>query len=251
MTLLPVGVPGFADPFSSLSHLIAAGAFAVLSVPLVRRGVRTDRQRGTGPTTGRVSSLVIFAVSAVLLLAMSGVFHLLGRDGTARMVFQRLDHAAIFLLIAGTFTPIHVIMFRGPARWAVLAGIWGLALLGVVLKSIFFVSVPPAVGLWLYIGMGWLGAFSFVALARQRGVRFVLPMVLGGVAYTAGAVVEWLDPAPLIQGVIRAHEIFHVAVIAGLGLHWAFISRIAGVTRSEAHTMSESFPPELGSTLPG
>ena len=215
----PLAIPGFADPFSSLSHLCAAAVFAVLAVPLVRR---------TGERGARVS-LEIFAASAVLLLSMSGVFHLLARGGTARSVVQRLDHAAIFVLIAGTFTPIHAILFRGVARWGMLVLIWTIAVLGVTLKSIYFTSTPVALGLGLYLAMGWIGGLSIVALWRRGGPRFVMPLLPGGLAYTAGGVVEWAQPRPLIGGVIGAHEIFHIAVIVGLALHWRFIRTIAGM----------------------
>ncbi len=77
--------------------------------------------------------------------------------------------------------------------------------------------------------MGWLGGFSIVAL-RRRVPGIVTPLLLGGLAYTAGAAVEWTPPPPLIPGVIRAHEVFHLAVILGLSLHWRFIWSIADVT---------------------
>lgn len=220
-------IPGFTDPVSSLSHLIGAGVFAILAVPLVHKGLRT--RDAAGRWNGRVLSLAIFAASAVLLLTLSGVFHLLDRGGTARDVLQRLDHAAIFVLIAGTCTPIHAIMFRGPTRWGALAAIWTVAAVGVTLKSIYFVSTPPALGLGLYLGMGWLGGLSIVALWRRRGLWFVMPLLLGGLAYTAGAAIEGAEPGPMIGGVIRAHEIFHIAVLVGLGPHWRFVWSIAGL----------------------
>src|SRR5687767_13132626 len=101
-----LSIPGFGDPVSSLTHLAAAVVFAILSGFLVARG------RGDA---GRAASLAVFAFSCVLLLSMSGVYHLLTPDTAARAVLMRLDHAAIFVLIAGSFTPIHVILLRN--RW--------------------------------------------------------------------------------------------------------------------------------------
>jgi channel protein (hemolysin III family) len=219
---LPISISGFTDPVSSLSHLVGAAVFGALSIPLVRKGMRVASGQ-----TGRVLSLSTFALSAVSLLSLSGVYHMLSRDGTAREVLQRLDHAAIFILIAGTFTPPHSILFRGPWRWGMLAFIWTFAVLGVTLKTVYFASTPQGLGIGLYLCMGWCGAISMAAIVRHYPARLLIPLVLGGLVYTAGAVVEWADFAPAIDGVIRSHEIFHLLVLIGLALHWRFVWSIA------------------------
>jgi len=239
--LLPV--PGFADPVSSLSHLVGAAVFAALTVPLLRRGWGAGD--APGPRARRILALALFAASAVGLLSISGVFHLLGHDSPARGVLQRLDHAAIFVLIAGTFTPIQTILFRGPWRWGMLVFIWTLAAVGVTLKSIFFTATSPGLGVAVYLGMGWVGASSVVAIALRRGLRFVVAPVLGGLAYTAGAAVEWAEPPALVAGVIRAHEIFHLAVLLGLALHWRFVWLIAAMSPRPAPHAPGFGPPPL------
>ena len=105
-------IPGFVDPLSSLSHLGGAVVFALLSIGLLRRAWHG---------TFHAAAVAVFACSAVLLLAVSGVFHLLAPGYASRMVMQRLDHAAIFGLIAGTFTPVYAVFFRGLERWATVA----------------------------------------------------------------------------------------------------------------------------------
>jgi channel protein (hemolysin III family) len=228
-----LSIPGFADPVSSLTHLLGALAALVMIVPTVLRA----RRLGRGP--GAVASIIIFGLSAVFLLSMSGVYHLLTPavgmgsrvgisgggvgGGGARDVLQRLDHAAIFVLIAGTFTPIHTLLFRGVLRWGMLVFIWTLAVLGVTLKSIFFTGTPPVLGLGLYVVMGWFGIVAMVAVARRTGFRSTRTLVAGGVVYTIGALIEGLSPPPLVAGVVRAHEIFHLAVLGGLALHWRFV----------------------------
>lgn len=228
-----LSIPGFTDPFSSLSHLAGAVSCVLLSVPLLKRGLMgPDLDKGS-----RVFSLLVFAMSAVILLSMSGVYHLLGHEGRGRDVLQRLDHAAIFVLIAGTFTPVHAIMFRGPWRWGMLTFIWLFAALGVTLKTVFFTDTPQWLGMVLYLGMGWVGLLSMFALGRRFGARMVLPLIAGGLVYSAGAAIEWAEPAPLIAGVVRAHEVFHVAVLAGLALHWRFVWLIADGKRGVPATV--------------
>lgn len=225
-----IAIPGFADPVSSLSHLVGAAVFAALTVPLMRKAKRTPG----GATTGRIVSLAVFSFSAVLLLSMSAVFHLLAFGSPARQIFQRLDHAAIFVLIAGTFTPIHAIMFRGPWRWGMLTFIWTVAMFGITLKSIFFRETPEVLGIALYIAMGWVGAVSGIVLARRDGIATIIPLMLGGIAYTVGAVIEGVNPRPLIAGIVRSHEIFHGAVLIGLALHWWFVWSIAAVASPQS-----------------
>ena len=228
-----ITIPGFADPFSSLSHLIGAAVFAVLGVALVLKGLRARHEDGWRPGRGHVGSLVVFAVSAVLLLTMSGVFHMLGPGGAARAAMQRLDHAAIFVLIAGTFTPTHAILFRGVWRWGMLLLVWTLAVAGVILKTIYFTQVSQIVGLTAYIGMGWIGLASMILIARRYGKRVVMSLVLGGLAYTAGGIVDGLNAPVLAAGVFGSHELFHVFVLLGLSLHWWFVWETAGFRTPE------------------
>ena len=220
-----LSIPGFSDPVSSLTHLAAAVVFAILSFFLIARG-RGDARR--------VISLAVFAFSCVLLLSLSGVYHLLTPETAARGVLMRLDHAAIFLLIAGSFTPVHAILLRERWQWHLLAWIWGAAIIGLTLKMVYFDTMPLWLGLLMYLGLGWLGLISTVALARRFGVRFVLPLVWGALAYTAGAVAEFLGWPVVIANVVGPHEILHLAVLAGISFHWAFIRGIASGERADA-----------------
>jgi channel protein (hemolysin III family) len=213
-----LSIAGFNDPVSSLTHVAGAVVFAMLTVILLHRG------RGDA---GRMLSLGVFAFSCVLLLSLSGAYHLLTPGSAEREVLKRLDHAAIFGLIAGSFTPVHAILFRGAWRWGTLAVIWGAALAGIALKTVYFAAVPEWLGLTIYLGLGWVGVFSAAVLARRYGNGFVLPVLCGALAYTAGAVAEFLRWPLLLPGIVGPHEIFHLAVLAGIGWHWAFILGIA------------------------
>ncbi len=198
-----------------MTHLFSAGIFLFLGIWLVYRG---------RDSLTKVTSLGVFAFSSVFLLSMSGVFHLLEPDGTARDILQRLDHAGIFFLIAGTFTAVHGILFRGLWRWGMLLMIWAIAITSITIKTIYFHTMSEWLGLSLYLGMGWLGAITGVLLFRRFGFIFIKPLIYGALAYTIGALMEFIRMPVLIPGVIGPHELFHIAVLIGLGYHFAFVS---------------------------
>lgn len=229
-------IPGFADPVSSLTHLLGAPAFLVVGIIAMRRSILAARAAGdSSQTKGRTTALALFTFGTVFLLSMSGVYHLLPR-GPGRDVLQRLDHAAIFVLIAGSFTPIHAILFRGPfLRYGMLTLIWTIAIAGLTLKTVFFRSMPQSLGLFIYLGMGWLGIVSMIALWRSKHYGLAQLILFGGLAYTIGAITELLTPSPLVRGVIRAHEIFHIAVLFGLAFHWMAALKLATFTAPQPH----------------
>lgn len=210
------------DPVSGVTHLLGAVVVAAVTPRLL------------GKTRGwHRFSLAVFSFSAIALLCASAMFHW-SSAGATRHMLQRLDHAAIFVLIAGTFTPVHTILFKGFPRWGMLWLIWTIGLVGIALKLVFFEHVPAWLGIASYVAMGWLGLFAMVGLGRRYSVRFMAPLLYGGLLYTAGAMVELANWPELWPRVIRPHEIFHVAVLAGLGCHWWFIARAAKFSSDRA-----------------
>lgn len=207
-------LPGFSDPVSSLTHLGGAGVFAVLGPVLVRR-VWGNR--------GHVAALTVFVVCTVVLLGISGVYHLLTPGYAGRAVMQRLDHAAIFGLIAGTFTPVYALLFHGRERWATLVFVWFVAIAGITLKTIYFSEIPEGLGVALYLGFGWVGLYSVTLLGRRYGLRFIVPLICGAAAYTGGAVLDFLRWPWLLGGIVGPHELFHLFVLAGVSFHWRFL----------------------------
>jgi channel protein (hemolysin III family) len=213
-----VPIAGVSDPVSSCSHLLAAGAAIVAAPALLRlgRGRRVD-----------VTALAVYATAVVVLFGISGVYHLLARDGAARAIMQRADHAAIWLLIAGTNTPVHVLMYRGLWRWGALAAIWCAAIAGIVLKTVFFDAVSETAGTILYLAFGWIGITSCIKIAREhRGFAAIRFLFWGGVAYSAGAVIVYCKPPMLVPGAVGPHDVFHLAVVAGAAFHWRFIASL-------------------------
>ena len=205
---------GFSDPVSSLSHLAGALVFLIIGiVSLVKYHQNWRHSVAMG--------LFVFAV--IFSLSMSGVYHLLTPDTTGRIVLQRLDHAAIFFLIAASFTPIHALLFRGFNAWGVLMLIWIISITGITLKTIFFNDMPEWLGLVFYLGLGWVGIYTAVLLIRNYGLSFTKFLFLSAIAYTVGAVLDYEKSPILINHVIGAHEIFHFCVLAGIAFHWRFL----------------------------
>lgn len=212
-----ISIPGFTDPFNSISHLTGALIFLYYGVKLIRRA-RDHR--------GWAIAVSVFVFSVVFLLSMSSVFHLLEHENPARAILQRLDHAAIFGLIAGTFTPVHTILFKGFSRWGILSFIWTLAITGIVLKTVFFHELAEWLGLMFYLGLGWVGILSAYLTHRLHNFKILVPLILGALAYSAGAVLEFLRMPVIIPGVFGPHEIFHIAVLMGITWHWLFINNL-------------------------
>jgi len=211
-----IGFAGIADPFSSISHLLGACLFLCLAPRLIRRG------RGS---SGRLLALTVFALSCAMLLIASGVYHLAPQGTAERAFLRRLDHGAIFILIAGTFTAAHAILFTGFWRWGMITLIWVLAAVGVVAKVFFFEDVSEAVGLAFYLGMGWVGVASGVRVMQLYDWHLLRLLLAGGLAYTVGAVLEFLRWPNLAPGILGPHELFHLCVLIGVAAHWEFLLR--------------------------
>lgn len=229
----PIPIPGFSDPFSAITHLMAALGFFIFGFRLLLQA------RGSAV---RMITVGVYVFSVVFLLSMSGVYHLLDHDGAGRAVLQRLDHAGIFVLIAGTFTPVHAILFRGFWSWGFLFLIWLLAITGLTLTTIFFNDMAEWLGLMFYLGLGWLGIISGYLTHRLHGFEVVKPLIYGALAYTIGAIMEFMRWPVIIDGVIGPHELFHIAVIAGVAWHWLFIRNLLKQSEQEHKVIQFSNP---------
>lgn len=218
MTLDTIAIPGFSEPFSSLTHLVAAAVALVGFVFLYRKG------RANG---NRIFALSIYTFSLVFLFSMSGVYHLLDAAYLPHRVFQRLDHAAIWTLIAGTFTPLHMILFRGTWRWGVLLLVWAIAITGLTLEVVFFEEVPAWLSLCFYLGLGWLGVLTSWHFRRTFGDNSIRFLWMGGLYYSLGGLLDFLSWPTLIPGVVGPHELFHIFVILGAAYHWCFVYKWA------------------------
>ena len=231
-------ISGFQDPMSSLSHWVGVVVFLVFSIPLLISARRSH--------TSLLYPLQ-FSLAALFLLSISSTYHMMAVGGTARSVMLRLDIAAIFIMIASTFTAIHGVLFTDWRRWAIVSLLWTIAVFGVTIRTLFFDSIPGWVGDAIFLLMGWIGAISAYLLWKEYHWRAIGTIVIGGLCYTIGALMNTFDWPVLISKVWGPHETFHLFVLAGLGVHWAFIwsivdgsfqRRVAQVKSSETNMSS-------------
>jgi hemolysin III len=164
-----------------------------------------------------------FAVSASVMLGTSALYHRVRWSPARRMWMRRADHAGVFLLIAGTYTPVALISLRGAWRPSVLAVVWSGAAVAVVLKMCWIRS-PKWISVALGIALGWVGVVALPQLARNEGIVPMLLLAAGGVAYTAGAIVYARgrpDPLPRIFGY---HELFHALTLVALACQYVAVA---------------------------
>lgn len=168
----------------------------------------------------RAVTMLVFGLSMVELYAVSAVYHVGKWEGRRHSVFRALDHANIFILIAGTYTPICVNVLSGWLRIGVLSVVWVLAVTG-VLTTVLGVKLPRWETVSLYLGLGWVALIPLPALLRLLPPEPIALMFLGGAMYSVGAVVYALrrpNPFPTVLGF---HEVFHMFVIAGSAAFFA------------------------------
>jgi len=197
----------------SVSHGIGAVLAVVGLVLLVLRALESG-------DPWQVVSFSIFGVSAVLLYTASSLYHAL-IPPRARHVFQVLDHALIYVLIAGTYTPFLLVSLRGAWGWSMFGVVWGLALGGIVFKA-FFVGRFRLLSTLLYLGMGWLCVVSIKPLLENVPAAGLWWLLGGGLFYSLGTIFY------MWKGMRYHHAVWHVFVLAGTACHWVSVYSYVG-----------------------
>jgi hemolysin III len=174
--------------------------------------------------TGRAAvAAAVYGASLAALFGVSALYHRITWSARARRWMGRLDHAMIWLLIAGTFTPIGLLVLAGTSVGALLPAVWAGALAGILLHVVWF-DAPKWLSAAMYVAVGWSGVFAFPHLVGRLGWTPTVLLALGGALYSAGAAVYALrrpDPAPAVFGY---HEVFHALVIAAALTHYAVVA---------------------------
>lgn len=174
------------------------------------------------PTVGGRAAAAVYTLTMLALFGNSAVYHRGTWSERVQRVFRRIDHANIYLFIAGTYTPLAVQLLAGTSRTALLALIWGCAATGVLFR-VFWLGAPRWLYTALYVLMGWTALFWLVRFWMAGGPAVVLLVVVGGLIYSYGALVygrKRPDPSPTLFGF---HEIFHACTVAAALCHYAAI----------------------------
>ena len=210
---MAVAPPRARPRLRGIFHQYAFGASVLLGVPLV---VSASTQ------TARFAAAA-FAVSVAAMFGVSAVYHRVTWSPRPRAWLARIDHATIYLLIAGTYTPHALLALSGAWRVVVLAVVWSGAAAAIALKFVW-VRAPKVLAAVVGVVLGWAGVAALPELVEQLGPGATGLLLAGGVLYTSGAVVYALrrpDPAPTVFGY---HELFHALVVAGVVCHYASVA---------------------------
>jgi hemolysin III len=195
----------YGERFNGVSHLVGAAlALAGLVVLVVQASLQGD--------PWKIVSFTIYGTSLLLLYVLSTLYHSL--RGRAKQIFRKLDHVAIYLLIAGTYTPFTLVTLRGSWGWTLFGIIWGLAVAGIIVDSLHKQG-SRAIQIVIYLLMGWLILVAMYPLVRALPTGGLVLLVLGGVFYTSGIVFYGLD-----ERMKHAHGIWHLFVLAGSVSHY-------------------------------
>ena len=202
------------DPGSAITHFIGMMMAVFASTPLL---IKAARQ----PDKIHMIALGIFITSMILLYAASTLYHTLDLSENANKRLKKMDHMMIFVLIAGTYTPICIIALPQPVGMQLFTLVWGIALLGIVVKM-FWVTCPKWFSTLLYISMGWICVLAFTQLLNSLPAAAFGWLLAGGIIYTIGGIIYALK-LPIFNSKHRyfgSHEIFHLFVMGGSVCHF-------------------------------
>lgn len=205
------------DPISCLTHLFGAIVACFCTIWMIHRAIPFG--------TAYIVSFAIFGLSLIMLYSASAVYHMLRASERTIRILRRIDHTMIFFLIAGTYTPVCVITLHGVWGWSILAVVWGLALLGTFMK-IFWLHAPRPLSTGIYVVMGWIVVVAFYPLLNAISTKAFILLLLGGLSYTAGAIIYALKWPPLNIKWIGFHDIFHLFVLMGSTFHVLFMLQL-------------------------
>lgn len=205
------------EPVSGLTHLLGAVLSAVGLILMIYYAV----DKGT---VWHIVSFSIFGGSLILLYTASTLYHLLCISDKGVRVLRKIDHMMIYVLIAGTYTPICLVPLRGGWGYSLLITIWGIAITGIIMKLLWF-DAPRWLYTLFYLIMGWLVIIAFWPMIKTIPAAGMAWLVSGGILYSIGAVIYGTKWPPLRSKIFGFHEIFHLFVLYGSFCHFWLMFR--------------------------
>ena len=205
------------EPVNSLTHW--AGALLALVGLIVLLIVGWS-------TPAKIVSLTIYGFSLIAMFSASATYHMVRVKDKALEIFRKVDHAAIYFLIAGTYTPFCVNAFSGFWKWGMLSIIWSLALIGILVK-VFYIRAPRWLNAGIYVIMGWLAVGAAGQMLAALPAWVLTWLIIGGVTYTLGAVVYITKIFNFKPGVFGFHEMWHIFVLLAAAAHFVAVLGVA------------------------
>jgi hemolysin III len=206
-----ISSPDSNEYVNAMSHLIGA----ILSVSVIAILVTLAARDGKW---AHLVGFAIYGTTLLLSFLASCLLHFFLLFGRYKRVFGILDHCAIYLLIAGTYTPLCLTLFTGATGWALFGIIWSLAVFWIVIKAVFFVRMPAVLSIVSYVSMGWFVLFFIQPIALNLGMGAIVLMILAGLLYTVGAIIFASGKPNPFPPYFGNHEIWHLAVLGGSAL---------------------------------
>ena len=205
------------EPGSAITHFIAMMMAVFAAVPLlIKAGIQSGQEN--------LLAMAIFMGSMILLYGASATYHSVDLTGRSLRIFRKLDHMMIFVLIAGSYTPVCLIVLGGKLGYTLLALVWGIAAVGMLIKA-FWITCPKWFSSIIYIAMGWVCVLVFGPLLNTLSTPAFLWLLAGGIIYTVGGVIYALK-LPIFNSKHKSfgsHEVFHLFVMGGSICHFIFM----------------------------
>lgn len=205
----------FREPVSGLTHLFgvfisAVGLLVLLNISLALHNTRD------------MAVSCVFGISLILLYSASSIYHLTMASEKVIKILRRVDHSMIYVLIAGSYTPVCLITLKGKIGYSIFAMIWALTILGILIKNFWF-NAPRWLSTAFYIVMGWLVVVAIYPMSKVMPFAGIMWLILGGVSYTVGGLIYAFKYPKINNKYFGFHEIFHIFVLMGSFCHYWFV----------------------------
>ncbi len=209
------------DPGSAITHFIGMLLALFAATPLLKKAAQS-------PGHTHILALTVFVISMVLLYAASTIYHTLDISPTVNKLLRKIDHMMIFILIAGSYTPICAIVLGERIGWMLLALVWGVAIIGIIINALW-INCPKWFSSLIYIAMGWLCVLAFRHIIAALPPHAFQWLLAGGIIYTVGGIIYALK-LPIFNSRHKnfgSHEIFHLFVMGGSFCHYIVMYVVA------------------------